>query len=107
MMQVPDGADWLEYMLNLPAAPSRGQLASANHFSPGVVSVRELEQKLRQRGWTPSSEERPPLLGVDGKWQLDLFDPDGTRAEFMEFNPVKEPCCSPFTGRQPSPSPTW
>jgi catechol 2,3-dioxygenase-like lactoylglutathione lyase family enzyme len=107
MMQVPDGADWLEYMLNLPANPSRREMASANHFSPGVVSVAELDRKLKQRGWVPSANERPPLLGLDGKWQLDLYDPDGTRAEFMEFKTVKEPCCSSFTGTQPEPSPTW
>ncbi len=107
MMQVPDGTDWLEYMLYLPANASREELGGANHFSPGVVSVAELEKTLKQKGWVPSSQEGPPLLGLDGKWQLDLHDPDGTRAEFMEFQPVKEPCCSPFTGPQPSPSPTW
>jgi catechol 2,3-dioxygenase-like lactoylglutathione lyase family enzyme len=107
MMQVPDGTDWLEYMLYLPANPSREQLASAYHFSPGVVSVADLETRLKQRGWAPSAKERPPMLGLDGKWQLDLFDPDGTRAEFMEFQPVKEPCCSRFTGSQPDPSPNW
>jgi catechol 2,3-dioxygenase-like lactoylglutathione lyase family enzyme len=107
MMQAPDGSDWLEYMLYLPADASRGQLAGANHFSPGVVSVTELEKKLKAKGWAPSAQERPPLLGVDGKWQLDLFDPDGTRAEFMEFDPVKEPCCSKFTGAQPKPSTEW
>jgi len=107
MMQVPDGADWLEYMLYLPAVPSRGELGGANHFSPGVVSVAELESKLKQRGWVPSAQERPPLLGLDGKWQLDLLDPDGTRVEFMEFKPVKEPCCSAYTGTDPQPPTTW
>ncbi len=107
MMQVPEGTDWLEYMLNLPANPSRHELASANHFSPGVVDIQQLDHNLRAHGWTPSSQERPPLLGLDGKWQLDLFDPDGTRVEFMEFQPAKEPCCAPFTGSQPSPSVNW
>ncbi len=105
MMQVPDGTDWLEYMLRLPVHPSRAQLASANHFSPGVVTMADLQSKLKQRGWDPQS--RQPLLGVDGKWQLDLSDPDGTRVEFMEFLPAKEPCCSAYTGRQPNPSPAW
>jgi catechol 2,3-dioxygenase-like lactoylglutathione lyase family enzyme len=107
MMQVPDGADWLEYMLYLPASPSRSELGGANHFSPGVVSVAELERNLKQRGWVPSAQERPPLLGLDGKWQLDLLDPDGTRVEFMEFKPVKVPCCSAYTGTQPEPSSNW
>jgi len=107
MMQVPEGTDWLEYMLYLPSDPSRGQLASANHFAPGVDDIRQLDKNLRAKGWTPSSNERPPLLGLDGKWQLDLFDPDGTRVEFMEFLPTKDPCCSAYTGPQPSASPAW
>jgi catechol 2,3-dioxygenase-like lactoylglutathione lyase family enzyme len=106
MMQVPEGTDWLEYMLRLPDPPSRAQLGSANHFSPGVVSMADVEQKLKHNGWTPGEHEQP-LLGVDAKWQLDLHDPDGTRVEFMEFLPVKDPCCSPYTGRQPSPAQSW
>jgi catechol 2,3-dioxygenase-like lactoylglutathione lyase family enzyme len=107
MMQVPNGTDWLEYMLYLPADPSRPQLGSANHFAPGVASVRELQKSLEQRGWKPRNNNNPQVLGVDGKWQLDLTDPDGTRVEFMEFRPVKKPCCAPFTGRQPSSSTAW
>jgi hypothetical protein len=41
-------------------------------------------------------------MGKDGKWQANLYDPDGTRVELMEFQPVTDPCCSPFT----APSPT-
>jgi catechol 2,3-dioxygenase-like lactoylglutathione lyase family enzyme len=106
MMQVPQGTDWLEYMLYLPASPSHAQLGSANHFSPGVVRVSDLEQKLKQNGWVASGNEHP-VLGVDAKWQFDLADPDETRVEFMEFLPVKEPCCSPYTGPQPSPTQSW
>ncbi len=107
MMQVPDGTDWIEYMLYLPANPSREQLGSADHIAPGVVSVVKLEHSLEQRGWTAPDGKDPKVLGVDGKMQLDLHDPDGTRIEFMEFAPVKTPCCSSYTGRQPSPSPGW
>jgi catechol 2,3-dioxygenase-like lactoylglutathione lyase family enzyme len=106
MMQVPNGTDWLEYMLYLPTEPSRGQLNSAIHFSPGVVSIADLQQKLKRNGWLATAPVKP-LLGVDAKWQFDLNDPDGTRVEFMEFRPVKEPCCSPYTGPQPIPSTTW
>jgi catechol 2,3-dioxygenase-like lactoylglutathione lyase family enzyme len=103
MMQVPDGTDWIEYMLYLPANPSRAQLGSANHFAPGVVGVAELQVKLEQRGWKPAAGKNPQVLGVDGKLQLDLTDPDGTRVEFMEYLPIKKPCCSSYTGTQPSP----
>jgi len=107
MMQVPDGTDWIEYMLYLPATPSRAQLGSANHLAPGVTSVADLQNRLEQRGWKPASGANPQVLGVDGKLQLDLNDPDGTRVEFMEFKPVKEPCCSAYTGAQPTASPAW
>jgi catechol 2,3-dioxygenase-like lactoylglutathione lyase family enzyme len=107
MMQVPSGTDWIEYMLSLRADSSRGQLGTANHFSPGVVSVVELQQRLEARGWKAASGKDPKTLGVDGKWQIGLRDPDGTRAEFMEFAPVKEPCCSAYTGTQPGPQANW
>ncbi len=107
MMQAPEGTDWIEYMLYLPAEPSRAQLGSANHLAPGVVSVAELQKQLEARGWKPAAGKNPQVLGVDGKMQLDLNDPDGTRVEFMEFLPVATPCCSPYTGKQPTASPSW
>jgi hypothetical protein len=42
-----------------------------------------------------------PKIGRDGKWQLNLFDPDDTRVEFMERKPTDEPCCSPYAGPHP------
>jgi catechol 2,3-dioxygenase-like lactoylglutathione lyase family enzyme len=107
MMQVPDGTDWIEYMLYLPASPTPAQLGSANHLAPGVSSVAELQQRLEQRGWKAPEGRNPQILGVDGKMQLDLTDPDGTRVEFMEFKPVKDPCCSAYTGAQPGPTSGW
>jgi catechol 2,3-dioxygenase-like lactoylglutathione lyase family enzyme len=107
MMQVPEGTDWIEYMLYLPASPSLAQLGSANHLAPGVTSVAELQRRLEQRGWKAPEGRNPQILGVDGKMQLDLTDPDGTRIEFMEFKPVKDPCCSAYTGAQPDPASGW
>ncbi len=107
MMQVPNGTDWIEYMLYLPANPSLAQLGSANHLAPGVISVAQLQERLEKRGWKPTPGKNPQVLGVDGKIQLDLTDPDGTRIEFMEFKPVQAPCCSPYTGSQPDPSASW
>jgi catechol 2,3-dioxygenase-like lactoylglutathione lyase family enzyme len=105
MMQVPNGSDWIEYMLYLPDRPTRAQLGSVDHFAPGVVSVAQWQRQLEQRGWKPAQGKNPQVLGVDGKLQLDLTDPAGTRVEFMEFLPIKTPCCSPYTGIQPSPDP--
>ena len=107
MMQVPDGTDWIEYMLNLPAQPTAAQLGSANHIAPGVAHVADLQRRIEERGWQAPAGNDPKVLGVDGKLQLDLHDPDGTRIEFMELLPVKTACCSPYTGRQPVPESGW
>jgi catechol 2,3-dioxygenase-like lactoylglutathione lyase family enzyme len=108
MMQAPNGTDWMEYMM-MPSGveASRGQLGTANHLSPGVVSVAELQKQLEARGWNFAAGRDPWTLGVDGKMQIGLRDPDGTRVEFMEFAPVKEPCCTPYTGTQPGPFADW
>ena len=107
MMQVPDGSDWIEYMLYLPDQPSREALAGADHLAPGVDGIEDLQHRLQQRGWVAPDGKDPKVLGVDGKLQLDPHDPDGTRIEFMEFIPVKPPCCAPFTGRTPHATPAW
>jgi hypothetical protein len=44
-----------------------------------------------------------PHIGRGGKWQLNLYDPDDTRVELMEFAPVQKPCCSEYTGPHPKP----
>ena len=107
MMQVPDGTDWIEYMLNLGDHPSRSSMGSANHIAPGVASVPALQARLEKRGWQATPGVNPQVMGVDGKWQLDLHDPDGTRVEFMEFLPAGKVCCSAYTGRQPGPEVGW
>jgi catechol 2,3-dioxygenase-like lactoylglutathione lyase family enzyme len=107
MMQVPDGSDWIEYMLYLPISPSRAALASADHIAPGVDSVATLQRQLEERRWKAQAGKNPQVLGVDGKLQLDLNDPDGTRIEFMEFRTTRTPCCSSFTGKPTTASTDW
>lgn len=91
-MQVPDGSDWLEYMLNVKN-PSPKTLGVMHHLALGVHSVEAGHKALLERGPKPKEE---PKIGRDGKWQLNLYDPDLTRAELMEFKPVRTPCCSPI-----------
>jgi len=40
-------------------------------------------------------------MGRDGKVQLNLYDPDLSRVEFMEFKPSGTICCSEILGRAP------
>jgi len=99
-MQVPDGTDWIEYMLNVPANADHRLLGVMNHIALGVPDIHAAEKQLRANGWHGDEQ---PKIGRDGKWQLNLYDPDQTRVELMEFTPAKEPCCSPYTGPHPKP----
>lgn len=101
-MQVPDGTDWLEYMLHSSAAPSASESGVLNHFALGVPDIHQAADLLRQRGWQPSARSKAQA-GRDGKWQLNLYDPNGTRVELMEFRPFRTPCCSPYTLPAPPP----
>ena len=100
-MQVPDGTQWLEYMLVRGGErPSPRVLGILNHIALGVPEMSEAAQLLKTRGWKPTDNEKQQI-GKDGKWQLNLYDPDGTRVELMEFRPVQTPCCAPYTGPHP------
>ncbi len=99
-LQVPDGTDWIEFMLNVPENPDKQTLGIMNPIALGVPDVRAAAKELESKGMKlPES----PEIGRDGKWQLNLYDPDGTRVELMEFTPVAKPCCSDYTGPHPKP----
>jgi catechol 2,3-dioxygenase-like lactoylglutathione lyase family enzyme len=99
-MQVPDGTDRIEYMLNVPAGTDKRELGVMNHIALGVSDIHMAAKALEASGMRLTEK---PEIGRDGKWQLNLYDPDGTRVELMEFLPVEKPCCSEFTGTQPKP----
>jgi catechol 2,3-dioxygenase-like lactoylglutathione lyase family enzyme len=101
-MQVPDGTDWIEYMLNVPANADHHTLGVMNHIALGVKDIQKTKQALLKNGLKLTEE---PKIGRDGKWQLNLYDPDDTRVEFMEFTPTQKPCCSEYTGPHPGPKP--
>jgi hypothetical protein len=83
---------------------SQANLGVLNHFALGVPNMEaaytrmwnEDRLALDARGQQPA-----PKIGRDAKWQLNLIDPDGTRAEIMELHAVGKPCCSPFTASDP------
>lgn len=100
-LQVPDGTDWLEYMLNQPAHPDLELTGVMNHISYGVVDMKKAQALLESHGWKEHGEEHAQM-GRDGKRQLNVFDSDLTRIELMEFKPAEKPCCSDFTGPHPS-----
>ncbi|RYF09080.1 MAG: glyoxalase [Oxalobacteraceae bacterium] len=105
--QAPDGRDWMEYMMIGPgsdvpiAKVNANQLGVLNHFSLGVPNMQAAVTTLyRESRLSPRHDG--PQMGLDGKWQANFYDPDGTRVELMEFQPVTKPCCSPFTAESPT-----
>jgi catechol 2,3-dioxygenase-like lactoylglutathione lyase family enzyme len=83
-LKVPDGNDYVEFMLysQLPPATGRG---TQHHICLEVPDVEKAWEILQTR--TLPKECKAPTemkLGVNGKRQINLFDPDGTRVEIME-----------------------
>jgi catechol 2,3-dioxygenase-like lactoylglutathione lyase family enzyme len=83
-MRVPDGTDYLEYML-VSKPPDRRQRGSQHHVCLRVPDIQVAWETVAARS---AAMQRPlggpPNVGVNGRWQLNLFDPDGTRVELME-----------------------
>ena len=105
--QVPDGHDWLEYMMvgdgsttPLTHIDAR-EMGVLDHFSIGVKNMEAAVTTLIA-GDRLSPRHDGPNMGMDGKWQANLYDPDGTRVELMEFQPVTRPCCSAFAADSPT-----
>jgi catechol 2,3-dioxygenase-like lactoylglutathione lyase family enzyme len=88
-MRVPEGTDYLEYML-VDGTVNRRLLGVLHHLALQVPDIQRALENIRQRpsGWDPATVE-PPELGRNNRWQLNLYDPDGTRAELMEPFTIK------------------
>jgi catechol 2,3-dioxygenase-like lactoylglutathione lyase family enzyme len=99
-LQVPDGDNWIEYMLNIPATADHKALGAQNHFSFGVPEIQAAAEQLRKNG---AQKIAGPGIGRDGKRGLNVYDPDDTRVEVTEFTPAREPCCHPYTAAHPTP----
>jgi catechol 2,3-dioxygenase-like lactoylglutathione lyase family enzyme len=107
--QMPDSHDWLEYMLisgpsgsGVPATISQQQLGVLDHLSIGEVSVPAAYKELETGNRLTGRHDDHPKIGKDGKYQFNLYDPDGIRLELMNFHATEKPCCSPFTADDPA-----
>ncbi|MGA3018332.1 MAG: VOC family protein [Bryobacteraceae bacterium] len=87
-MRVPDGEDYLEFMLysQLPAPDARG---TAHHASLTVADADQALAELKERAAKTGYDRAIAIqTGVNRKRQINLYDPDGTRIELMEANTV-------------------
>jgi lactoylglutathione lyase len=87
-MKVPDGTDWVEFMLyNLP--PPLAKIGVNHHFCLVVPDVAKAGEMLSRRPLPPGAQLSTKIIaGTDHKRQIHVFDPDGTRIEIMEPGPV-------------------
>lgn len=83
-MKVPDGTDYLEYML-VSGPVDRERLGSLHHMALVVPDIQAALETVRGRpgGWDAKAVRRPQV-GRNNRWQLNLYDPDGSRTELME-----------------------
>lgn len=88
-MKVPDGTDYLEYML-VSGPVTRQQRGSMHHVALLVPDMQQAYEVAQRR--TPPEKlatMASPQIGRNRRWQLNLFDPDGTRTELMEPFPMR------------------
>jgi catechol 2,3-dioxygenase-like lactoylglutathione lyase family enzyme len=111
--QTPDSHDWVEYMLEsthggapskgIPAGMSQHTLGVLDHLSVGVPSVDVAFKTLKDGNRLAGVQaDESPKMGRDGRGQFNMYDPDETRLELMNFHATEKPCCSPFTAEDPA-----
>ena len=107
--QVPDGHDWVEYMMTsgpsgtgIPANMTQQTLGVLDHFAVGEKSVEDAFKVLQAGNRLEGRHDAAPKIGKDGKGQFNMYDPDGIRAELMNFHATEKPCCSAFTAEDPA-----
>lgn len=82
-LQVPDGQDYVEFML-YDKWPTLDRLRTMHHICLEVPDVAKAGEILRSRSYPSSKPPTELKAGVNGKRQINYYDPDGTRVEIME-----------------------
>jgi catechol 2,3-dioxygenase-like lactoylglutathione lyase family enzyme len=91
-MMVPDGYDWLEYMVR-PEKLTVQQLGVMHHYCLETKDIQKLHQDVVARGYTP---QNPPAVHArDGRWLMQMYDKNLTRTEVMVRKAAQKACCSP------------
>jgi len=83
-MRVPDGDDYVEFML-YARAPTREVMLTKHHLCLEVDDIEQAGATLAGRTLPPGLKAPDAMkTGVNGKRQINYYDPDGTRVEIME-----------------------
>ncbi len=81
-MKVPDGDDYVEFMLYRDKPTKFG---TKNHLSLAVPDIAKAVADLQSRpAFKTYGKDLTIATGVNQKRQVNIYDPDGTRVELME-----------------------
>ncbi len=87
-MRLPGtSTDYLELML-YTGQPTRDEYGSMQHICLMTPDIRAAIAQLAENGYA-GADKLQPRIGRNGRRQVNLFDPDGTRIELMEPRPPK------------------
>ena len=83
-LQVPDGDDYVEFML-YSRPPGSSQLLTMHHICLEVDDIVQTHRLLKNRPLPAACKHPTPMkLGKNGRWQINCYDSDGSRVEVME-----------------------
>jgi len=104
-MTVPDGDEYLELMLHDQDVTPERRL-TAHHICLELPDVPKAEEILRSRALPAGCKAmQAAKVGRNGKRQINLFDPDGTRVEVMEPTAADGKPVPPSTAPAPTSQP--
>lgn len=75
------GGDYVEFG-NPPKPPAGKWIGVSAHIALSVPDIQPVYKLVTERGFT-HQDFKPPIFGADDRWQLNLYDPDGSRVECM------------------------
>jgi catechol 2,3-dioxygenase-like lactoylglutathione lyase family enzyme len=93
---MPGAASDFVELSSKPKPLARSAAGMAAHFALTVPDARAMYQEALSRGLQVRTE---PKFGMDERWQFNLFDPDGTRAECMQPPAESEPAAASRAGQ--------
>ena len=101
-MKVPDGDDYVEFMLYRTLPTTFGV---KNHTSLLVPDAQKAVEILKARpAFKTYGKPLEMQVGKNGKRQANLYDPDGTRVEVMESRTADGKPVAPSTAPPPPPA---
>ncbi len=104
-LQVPDGKDYIELML-YDKTPSG--FGTKNHVSLLVPdmqkAIADLESRPAYKTYLTYGKPLEMHVGKNGKRQVNLYDPDGTRVELMEAQTADGKPAASSTAPPPAPA---